>query len=148
MVSKTRRAVILLCALLGCGLGLDVRAMERGDRFAQAAPRTFDSRPLAGPPTPAPRSFSGDTMVLPRVPYDNRIDGRGIGRDRWPGRLQQRGPESQRVVPRPPAAGGDPARFFDKPADNTISCEQLRKLAQRTGRLYWANRYTRCMGTD
>jgi hypothetical protein len=87
-------------------------------------------------------------MVLPRVPYDNRIEGRGNGRDRRPGQWPRRGPESLRVVPGAPGAGGDPARFFDKPADNAISCEQLRKLAQRTGRLYWSNRYRRCLGAN
>ncbi len=81
--------------------------------------------------------------MLPRVPYDNRID------PTWryaPGTRQRRGPESQRVVPAPPAAGGDPARFMDPRSGQPIRCEWLRRLANRTGRLYWVTRYEHCLG--
>lgn len=113
--------------------------------LAQYQPRAFDSRPPDAPPTPAPRSFGGDSMVLPRVPYDNRIDN---SRRYVPERRVRRSPDSQRIVPKPPPAGGDPARFFDPPAQNALSCESLRRLANRTGRLYWVTRYKRCVGAD
>lgn len=123
-------------------------ALERGFTLAQTTYRPFDSRPLRGPPTPAPRTFSGDQVVLPRVPYDNRYETLGSGGERRPGRSPRRGPESQRVVPGAPGAGGDPALFFDKPAANSMGCEYLRRLAVRTGRLYWSNRYQRCIGVN
>ena len=114
--------------------------------LAQAPPpRPFDSRPANAPPTPAPRSSSGGTVILPRVPTENRID---RSRRYSPDRPLRRAPESSRVVPKPPGAGGDPAGFFDKPAENAISCEQLRRLAVRTGLLYWQNRYARCIGAN
>jgi hypothetical protein len=120
--------------------------VQHGDRvMAQAPPRPFDSRPATGPPTPAPRSSSGGTVILPRVPTENRID---RSRRYVPDRPLRLAPESQRVVPKPPGAGGDPAKFFDKPAENPISCEQLRRLAVRTARLYWQNRYARCIGAN
>jgi hypothetical protein len=114
-----------------------------GWEVAQSAPRPFDSRPLNAPPTPAPRSSNSGTMVLPRVPRIDRDPGslRPV-----PGQGTRRGPESQRVVPKPPGSGGDPAAFFDRQAENVLSCEQLRRLAERTGRLYWVNRYERCLG--
>ncbi|OYW54845.1 MAG: hypothetical protein B7Y80_10980 [Hyphomicrobium sp. 32-62-53] len=145
MINKTWRAVILAAAGLSAGPLQAAGAAERPLNFVQAVPRPFDSRPANGPPTPAPRSFGGDTTVLPRVPYDNRID---RSRRYVPDRQLRRSPDSSRVVPKAPGAGGDPARFFDKPAENTISCEQLRRLAVRTGRLYWSNRYQRCIGAD
>ena len=122
---------------------------EPGQQWAQVNSRSFDSRPANGPPTPAPRSSSGATTVLPRVPYDNRPDSqRRLYRDAYPNRNPQRTPESQRVVPNAPPAGGDPQRFFDPPAQNSISCDTLRRLATRTGRLYWTTRYRRCIGLD
>jgi hypothetical protein len=118
-------------------------------QLAQYNSRSFDSRPANGPPTPAPRSSSGATTVLPRVPYDNRLDSqRRFYRDAYPNRTPRRTPESQRVVPNAPQAGGDPQRFFDPPAQNSLSCETLRRLATRTGRLYWTTRYRRCIGVD
>jgi hypothetical protein len=134
-----------LAALWTSGAGPSASAHEAASQLAQAAPRSFDSRPPSGPPTPAPRSSSGGTTVLPRVPYENRLDN---SRRYTPGTRQRRTPDSQRVVPKPPAAGGDPAKFFDKPAQNKVSCEWLRRLATRTGRLYWTNRYERCVGID
>jgi len=122
---------------------------QPGQRWAQYNSRAFDSRPANGPPTPAPRSSSSGTTVLPRVPYDNRTDSqRRLYRDAYPNRTPRRTPESQRVVPNAPQAGGDPQRFFDPPAQNSISCETLRRLATRTGRLYWTTRYRRCIGVD
>ena len=112
---------------------------------AQYQPRPFDSRPANGPPVPAPRSSNSGTMVLPRVPYDNRIDN---SRRYVPDRRLRQTPDSQRVVPAPPPAGGDPARFFDPPAQSALSCESLRRLSERTGRLYWVTRYKRCIGVD
>jgi len=113
--------------------------------IAQVPPRPFDSRPPNAPPTPAPRSSNSGTTVLPRVPADTQTD---RSRRYVPDRRLQRAPERSRVVPKPPAAGGDPAKFFDKPADNRLSCEQLRRLAVNTGRLYWQNRYARCTGAN
>jgi hypothetical protein len=84
-------------------------------------------------------------MVLPRVPYDNRLDS---SRRYVPERRLRRTPDSQRVVPKPPPAGGDPARFFDPPAQSALSCESLRRLAVRTGRQYWVQRYERCIGAN
>jgi hypothetical protein len=84
-------------------------------------------------------------MVLPRVPYDNRLDN---SRRYVPERRLRRTPDSQRVVPKPPSAGGDPARFFDPPAQNALSCESLRRLAVRTSRQYWVRRYERCIGAN
>jgi hypothetical protein len=145
MINMAWRALILAVAGLGAGPLQDAAAAEHPLIYVQAAPRPFDSRPADGPPTPAPRSFGGDSTVLPRVPTDNRID---RSRRYVPDRQLRRSPDSSRVVPKAPGAGGDPARFFDKPAENAISCEQLRRLAVRTGRLYWSNRYQRCIGTD
>lgn len=112
--------------------------------LAQYQQRSLDGRRQSIPPTPAPRSRSGDTTVLPRVPYDQ-------GRDLYrpaPYRSLRSVPDTQRVVPAPPPAGGDPARFFDPPAASALSCESLRRLAERTGRLYWVTRYKRCIGVD
>lgn len=148
MVNTVWRAVLAMVALLSAGVARDVGAAERVTVVAQASSRPFDSRPPTGAPTPAPRSSAGDTMVLPRVPYNDRLD--GLSRRGPDGRSDRRprpGPESQRVVPKAPGAGGDPATFFDKPAGNALSCENLRRLAERTGRLYWRNRYDRCIGT-
>lgn len=148
MVSTSWRVVMAFGAVLSAGVARDVGAAEPALVWAQAVPRPFDSRPPSGAPTPAPRSSSGDTMILPRVPYNDRLE--GLGRRGPDGRADQRlrpGPESQRVVPKGPGAGGDPSKFFDKPAGNALSCENLRRLAERTGRLYWRNRYDRCIGT-
>lgn len=147
MVSTVWRVVFVMVALLSAGVVRDVGAAERVTVLAQASSRPFDSRPPMGAPTPAPRSSSSGTMILPRVPYNDRLD--GLSRRRPDGRSDRRprpGPESQRVVPKTPSAGGDPATFFDKPAGNALSCENLRRLAERTGRLYWRNRYDRCIG--
>ncbi len=141
------RLVILVCGWL-MGVGGSAGALagsKQGVALAQYQPRAFDSRPPDGPPTPAPRSSSGGTLVLPRVPYDNRLDN---SRRYVPERRLRRTPDSQRVVPKPPPAGGDPARFFDPPAENALSCETLRRLAGRTGRLYWVTRYKRCVGAN
>jgi len=145
MINKTWRVPCLVVTILSAGLGQEADAAERDLHLAQATPRPFDSRPADGPPTPAPRSSSGGTTVLPRVPYDNRID---RSRRYVPDRRLRRSPDTSRVVPQAPGAGGDPSRFFDNPAENAISCEQLRRLAVRTGRLYWSNRYQRCIGAN
>jgi hypothetical protein len=118
---------------------------QQGLEFAQYQPRAFDSRPPDGPPTLAPRTSSGGTTVLPRVPYDNRLD---TSRRYVPERRLRRTPDSQRVVPKAPPAGGDPARIFDPPAENALSCESLRRLAVRTSRNYWIRRYERCIGAN
>ena len=144
-MSRAWRALVLAALSMSAGWVQDADAMERPLIFVQAVPRPFDSRPADGPPTPAPRSFGSDTMVLPRIPSDNGID---RSRRYVPDRRLRRSPDSSRVVPKAPGAGGDPARFFDKPAESAISCEQLRRLAVRTGRLYWSNRYRRCVGAD
>lgn len=148
MVSTMWHRAIAIGVVLSAGVTRDVGAAGPAIVLAQAVPRPFESRPPTGAPTPAPRSSSGGTMVLPRVPYDHRIDGLGRpgGDGRSDGRLRP-GPESQSVVPKAPGAGGDPAKFFDKPAGSALSCENLRRLAERTGRLYWRNRYDRCLGT-
>jgi len=129
---------------IACSAGALAGSLQ-GLEVAQYQPRAFDSRPPDGPPTPAPRSSSGGTMVLPRVPYDNRLDN---SRRYVPERRLRRTPDSQRVVPKPPPAGGDPARFFDPPAQNALSCESLRRLAVRTSRQYWVRRYERCIGAN
>lgn len=95
----------------------------------QSPARPFDSRPADGAPTPAPRSSNSGTILLPRVPYDNRID---RSRRYVPERQLRRTPDSQRVVPAPPPAGGNPSRFVDPPAESALSCESLRRLATRT----------------
>ncbi|MBY0226328.1 MAG: hypothetical protein K2Q28_11035 [Hyphomicrobium sp.] len=147
-----KRDLRLWLAMLMCGwLGgivcspVALTGSQQGLEFAQYQPRAFDSRPADGPPTPAPRTSSGGTMVLPRVPYDNRLD---PSRRYVPERRLRRTPDSQRVVPKPPLAGGDPARFFDPPAENALSCETLRRLAARTSRQYWVRRYERCIGAN
>lgn len=99
--------------------------------------------------TPAPPSSNSGTVVLPRVPYDNRLDSRRrYYRDGSPAAQPLRAPESQRVVPAPPAAGANPARFFDKTAGHPASYECLRPLVVRTRQLYRMARYERCLGAD
>jgi hypothetical protein len=139
-------AISVCCGLsaVDCSAGAPAAAWP-GVEVAQSQPRAFDSRPPSGPPTPAPRTSSSGTTVLPRVPYDNRLD---RSRRYVPDRRLRQTPDSQRVVPKPPPAGGDPARFFDPPAQNALSCETLRRLAVRTGRQYWGQRYERCIGTN
>lgn len=133
----------LLSDSVGSAGALD--GSQQGLELAQSQPRAFDSRPPNAPPTPAPRTSSGGTTVLPRVPYDNRLDS---SRRYVPERRLRRTPDSQRVVPKPPPAGGDPARFFDPPAESALSCASLRRLAVRTSRQYWVRRYERCIGTN
>jgi hypothetical protein len=116
--------------------------------LVQSQPWSSNSRGYSRPPPPAPRSSNSGTVVLPRVPYDNRLDRQRLNyRDNYPGQTRGSAPESQKVVPASPAAGGNPARFLQKPAENPIQCEWLRRLAVRTGRLYWVTRYEQCLGS-
>ncbi len=111
--------------------------------LAQAPQRPFESRPLTAPPTPAPRSSSGGTVILPRVPYDNRFDAR---RPYYRNGIRRRGPESQRVVPGSPGAPEDPVWYLDRPGQRRVECEWIRRLAMRTDRAYWRERLKGCLG--
>ncbi len=42
--------------------------------LVQSQPWSSGSRGYSRPPPPAPRSSNSGTVVLPRVPYDNRLD--------------------------------------------------------------------------
>lgn len=136
-------------AAAGCEATPDAFASAcRGMVLVQSQPWSSGSRGYSRPPPPAPRSSNSGTVVLPRVPYDNRLDRQRLNyRDSFPGPAKGSAPESQKVVPGPPAAGENPASFLQKPAENPIQCEWLRRLAVRTGRLYWVTRYEQCLGT-
>jgi hypothetical protein len=137
-------------AVAGCEATPDAFASAcREMVLVQSQPWSSGSRGYSRPPPPAPRSSNSGTVVLPRVPYDNRLDRQRLNyRDNYPGQTKGSAPESQKVVPAPPPAGGNPAGFLQGPADNPVQCEWLRRLMVRTGRLYWVTRYEQCLGTE